>query len=342
MNLQTTDLESADDVALADRMNAGRKQILHEMSKRIVGQSDVMELVLTTLFVGGNSLIVGVPGLAKTLIIATLAKVLELKFTRIQFTPDLMPSDITGTDIIQEEPGTGRRQMVFAPGPIFSNIVLADEINRTPPKTQSALLEAMQEHRVTIQGRTYELEEPFYVFATQNPIELEGTYPLPEAQLDRFMFHIVIEHPPEEEELEVVRTTTAIIDPHFERPVSGADLIAFQRLVRRVPVAEPVMRYALSLVRTSRPKAKDAPESVKKWVAFGASVRAAQYLVLGAKSRALTSGRYHVSFDDIRAMAHPVLRHRVLTNFRAESEGISTDSIVDDLLSVVATPRSGM
>ena len=342
MNLHTTELESSDDVALADRMNEGRKQILTELHKRIIGQRDVMELVLTTLFVGGNSLIVGVPGLAKTLIIATLAKVLELKFTRIQFTPDLMPSDITGTDIIQEDPGTGRRQMVFAPGPIFSNIVLADEINRTPPKTQSALLEAMQEHRVTIQGRTYELDEPFYVFATQNPIELEGTYPLPEAQLDRFMFHIVIDHPPEEEELEVVRTTTAIIDPHFERPVSGADLIAFQRLVRRVPVAEPVMRYALSLVRTSRPKAKDAPESVKKWVAFGASVRAAQYLVLGAKARALTNGRYHVSFDDIRTMAHPVLRHRVLTNFRAESEGITTDSIIDDLLSVVATPRSGM
>ena len=223
-----------------------------------------------------------------------------------------------------------------------ANIVLADEINRTPPKTQSALLEAMQEHRVTIQGRTYQLEEPFYVFATQNPIELEGTYPLPEAQLDRFMFHIVIEHPPEDEEFEVVRTTTAIIDPHFERPVSGQDLIAFQRLVRRVPVAEPVMRYALNLVRTSRPRSRQAPESVKKYVAFGASVRAAQYLVLGAKARALTSGRYHVSFDDIRSLAHPVLRHRVLTNFRAESEGVSSDSIIDELLSAVPTPRSGM
>jgi MoxR-like ATPase len=253
-----------------------------------------------------------------------------------------MPSDITGTDIIQEDPGTGRRSMVFAPGPIFSNIVLADEINRTPPKTQSALLEAMQEHRVTIQGRTYELDEPFYVFATQNPIELEGTYPLPEAQLDRFMFHIVIEHPPEDEEFDVVKATTAIIDPHFNRTVTGPDLVAFQRLVRRVPVADPVMRYALSLVRTSRPKAKNAPDSVKKWVAFGASVRAAQYLVLGAKARALTSGRYHVSFDDIRAMAHPVMRHRVLTNFRAESEGVTTDSIIDELLSAVATPKSGM
>ena len=342
MAQETVNLESADDVALADRMNAGRKAIIRELGKRIIGQSEVIELVLQTLFVGGNSLIVGVPGLAKTLLIATLAQVLDLKFTRIQFTPDLMPSDITGTDIINEDPTTGRRQMVFAPGPIFSNIVLADEINRTPPKTQAALLEAMQEHRVTIQGRTYELDEPFYVFATQNPIELEGTYPLPEAQLDRFMFHIVIEHPPEDEELSVVRTTTAIIDPHYERTVSGADLVAFQRLVRRVPVAEAVLRYALSLVRTSRPKAKNAPESVKKWVAYGASVRAAQYLVLGAKARAITSGRYHVTFDDIRAMAHPVLRHRVLVNFRAESEGISTDSIVDELLERVAVPASGM
>jgi len=339
---RTADFESADDVALADKMNNGRKQIIAELQKRIIGQAEVIELVLLTLFVGGNSLIVGVPGLAKTLLIATLARVLELKFNRIQFTPDLMPSDITGTDIINEDTATGRRQMVFAPGPIFANIVLADEINRTPPKTQSALLEAMQEHRVTIQGRTYDLQEPFYVFATQNPIELEGTYPLPEAQLDRFMFHIVIEHPPEDEEYEVVRATTAIIDPHFQRPVNGDDLIAFQRLVRRVPVAEPVMRYALNLVRTSRPKAKQAPEIVKKYVAFGASVRAAQFLVLGAKARALTSGRYHVSFDDIRAMAHPVMRHRVLTNFRAESEGITTDSIVDELLTAVPVPRSGM
>ena len=335
-------LESPDDIALADKMNNGRKAILDELGKRIIGQKEVIELVLQTLFVGGNSLIVGVPGLAKTLLIATLAQVVDLKFNRIQFTPDLMPSDITGTDIINEDPATGRRSMVFAPGPIFSNIVLADEINRTPPKTQAALLEAMQEHRVTVQGRTYQLEEPFYVFATQNPIELEGTYPLPEAQLDRFMFHIVIEHPPEEEELSVVRATTAIIDPHYNRTVSAADMVAFQRLVRRVPVADAVLRYALSLVRTSRPKANNAPESVKKFVAFGASVRAAQYLVLGAKARALTSGRYHVTFEDIRAMAHPVLRHRVLVNFRAESEGISTDSIVDELLERVAVPTSGM
>jgi MoxR-like ATPase len=342
VDLNTPNLESIDDIALADKMKAGRAQIVAELRKKIIGQQEVLDLVLLTLFVGGNSLIVGVPGLAKTLLIATLAKVLDLRFNRIQFTPDLMPSDITGTDIINEDTATGRRQMIFAPGPIFANIVLADEINRTPPKTQSALLEAMQEHRVTIQGRTYELAEPFFVFATQNPIELEGTYPLPEAQLDRFMFHVIIEHPPEDEEFEVVRTTTALQDPVFERPVNGDDLIAFQRLVRRVPVAEPVMRYALNLVRTSRPKSKQAPDSVKKWVAFGASVRAAQYLVLGAKARALTSGRYHVSFDDIRALAHPVLRHRVLTNFRAESEGVSTDTIIDELLSMVPTPKSGM
>jgi MoxR-like ATPase len=339
---EVVDIQSPDDVALADKMKAGRDQILTELHKTIVGQEDTINQVLLSLFVGGNSLVVGVPGLAKTLLIYTLARVVDLKFNRIQFTPDLMPSDITGTDIIQEDTTTGRRQMVFAPGPIFANIVLADEINRTPPKTQSALLEAMQEHRVTIQGRTYKLEEPFYVFATQNPIELEGTYPLPEAQLDRFMFHIVIDHPPENEEFDVVRTTTGLIDPHYERPVSGHDLIAFQALVRRVPVAEPVMRYALSLVRASRPKSPTAPESIKKWIAFGASVRAAQYLVLGAKARALTQGKYHVSYDDIRALAHPVMRHRVLTNFHAQSEGVTSDTLIDRLLEAVPTPRSGM
>jgi MoxR-like ATPase len=336
------DLESPDDLALAERMKVGRERIISELKKLIVGQQDVIQEVLLTLFVGGNSLIVGVPGLAKTLLIHTMARVLELKFSRIQFTPDLMPSDITGTDLIQEDTSTGRRQMVFSPGPIFANIVLADEINRTPPKTQSALLEAMQEHRVTIQGRTYTLQEPFFVFATQNPIELEGTYPLPEAQLDRFMFFIIIDHPPYDEELDVVRTTTAILEPVFERPVTGEDLVAFQRLVRKVPVAEPVMRYALDLVRASRPKSPTAPDFVRKWVAFGGSVRAAQYLVLGGKARALTAGRYHVSFDDIRALAHPVLRHRVLTNFHAQSEGVTTDSLVDRLLEAVPAPRSGM
>src|SRR5678816_3467865 len=336
------DLESPDDIALADRMKAGRQAIVTELKKIIVGQDEVIAQVLNTLFVGGNSLIVGAPGLAKTLLIHTMARVRDPKFSRIQFTPDLMPSDITGTDLVQEDPATGRRQMMFAPGPIFANIVLADEINRTPPKTQSALLEAMQEHRVTIQGRTYILDEPFFVFATQNPIELEGTYPLPEAQLDRFMFHIVIEHPPYNEEYDVVRSTTALSDPTLERPITGQDLIAFQKLVRKVPVAEPVMRHALDLVRMTRPKGKNPPDVVKKWVAFGASVRAAQYLVLGGKARALTSGRYHVSYEDIRALAHPVLRHRVLTNFHAQSEGVTSDALVDKLLEAVPMPRSGM
>jgi MoxR-like ATPase len=340
--VEHNDLHTPDDLALADRMKEGRDRIITELRKLIIGQDAVVEQVLLSLFVGGNSLIVGVPGLAKTLLIHTMARVLELKFNRVQFTPDLMPSDITGTDIIQEDPATGRRQMVFAPGPIFANIVLADEINRTPPKTQSALLEAMQEHRVTIQGRTYTLDEPFYVFATQNPIELEGTYPLPEAQLDRFMFQIVIEHPSEDEELEIIRTTTAILEPRFERTVTGADLIAFQRLVRRVPVADPVLRYALAIVRASRPGSPTCPDSVKKWVAFGGSVRAAQYLVLAGKARALTQGRYHVGIEDIRSMAHPVLRHRVLTNFLAQSEGITSDQLVDRLLSAVPAPRSGM
>jgi MoxR-like ATPase len=282
------DLNSPDDIALADRMNAGRQQILTELRKIIIGQEEVIDQVLMTLFVGGNSLIVG------------------------------------------------------APGPIFANIVLADEINRTPPKTQSALLEAMQEHRVTVQGKTYQLAEPFYVFATQNPIELEGTYPLPEAQLDRFMFHIVIEHPPYDEELDVIKSTTSTQNPQINRPISGDDLVAFQRLVRRVPVAEPVMRHALDIVRASRPKDGTSKEDIKKWVAFGASVRAAQYLILGGKARALTSGRYHVSFEDVRALTHPVLRHRIITNFHAQSEGVTTDQVVDRLLQQVPLPRSGM
>src|SRR5262249_38523037 len=331
-----------DDVELADRMKQGRDRIVHEIRKLIVGQDDVVEQVLISLFVGGNSIITGVPGLAKTLLIHTLAQVLDLKFSRVQFTPDLMPSDITGTDIIQEDPATGRRHLVFVPGPIFTNIVLADEINRTPPKTQSALLEAMQEHRVTVQGKTYVLEEPFFVFATQNPIELEGTYPLPEAQLDRFMFDIVMDYLPADQEMAVVTSTAAIQDPHFERAVSGADIVAFQRLVRRVPVADEVVRYAVDLARTSRPSGERAPEFVKKWVEYGASVRAAQYLVLGGKARALMHGRYHVSFDDTRALAPPVFRHRILTNSHAESEKVGKTRIVDELLAAVPRPRSGM
>jgi len=335
-------LNAPDDVALADRMKKARDLIVDELGKVIIGQREVIDQALLTLFVGGNSLIVGVPGLAKTLLIRTMADVLDLKFARIQFTPDLMPSDITGTDIIQDDPETGRRHMVFSSGPVFTNILLADEINRTPPKTQAALLEAMQEHRVTVQGRAYVLDEPFYVFATQNPIELEGTYPLPEAQLDRFMFHIVIDHPPEHEELDVLRSTTSVQQAALQPVVTGADLVAFQTLVRKVPVSEPAMKYALELVRRSRKGKDGAPDFIEKWVSYGASVRAAQYLILGGKARAIMSGRYHVSFDDIRALAHPVLRHRVLTNFHAESEGVTADQIVDQLLDLVPVPRSGM
>ena len=342
MTTQPVALEATDDIDLADRLKAGRARILDEIHKLIVGQDDVIEQVLLSLFVGGNSLIVGVPGLAKTLLIHTIAQVLDLKFSRIQFTPDLMPSDITGTDLVQEDPDTGQRRMTFLPGPVFANIILADEINRTPPKTQSALLEAMQEHRVTVQGRTYELEEPFFVFATQNPIELEGTYPLPEAQLDRFMFNIIMDHLPHDEEMEVVRNTTAIQTHTFEHAVTGADIVAFQQLVRKVPVSDPVLKYAVDLARTSRPSENGAPEFINKWVSYGASVRAAQYLILGAKARALMSGQYHVHFDDIRALAHPVLRHRILTNFHAESEQITTEYLIDQLLEAVPIPKSGM
>ena len=339
----TVQLDDANDVALADKLKNGREQMIRELRKLIVGQDEVIEQLLLSLFVGGNSLLIVVPGLANTLLIHSIAQVVDLKFSRIQFTPDLMPSDITGTDIIQEDPETGRRSMVFSPGPVFSNILLADEINRTPPKTQAALLEAMQEHRVTVQGRTYSLDEPFYVFATQNPIELEGTYPLPEAQLDRFMFEIAIEHLPEEEELEVIRSTTGNLKPEFSHAVTGPDLIAFKELVRRVPVSESVLRYAVGLVRMTRPsKNGDSPDFVKKWVAYGASPRAAQYLVLGAKARALTKGRYHVTFEDIRALAQPVLRHRVLTNFHAESEGKSAAELVDMLIEHAPQPSSGM
>ena len=333
-------LAASDDLELAERLRDGRAQILTELHKLIVGQEDVIEQSLTALFAGGNCLIVGVPGLAKTLLIHTLAQVLDLKFSRIQFTPDLMPSDITGTDIIQEDAETGRRRMAFVPGPIFANIVLADEINRTPPKTQSALLEAMQEHRVTVQGRTYHLDEPFFVFATQNPIELEGTYPLPEAQLDRFMFQVVIEYLNEADELKVVQSTTAIQNHIFKRAVSGRDIVAFQQLVRRVPVAESVARFAVHLVRASRPTSPTAPDFIKQWVTYGASTRAAQYLVLGGKARALMQGRYHVSFDDIKALAKPVLRHRILTNFHAQSERVTTDQIITRLVDAVPLPKA--
>jgi MoxR-like ATPase len=334
-------LESPDDIALADRLSAARTRILSELRKRIIGQDEVIEQALIAIVAGGNCLLVGVPGLAKTLLIQTLAQSMDLKFSRIQFTPDLMPSDITGTDIIQED-AHGRREMVFTKGPIFANIVLADEINRTPPKTQAALLEAMQEHRVTVQGTTYDLPQPFFVYATQNPIELEGTYPLPEAQLDRFMFQVIIDYLTEEEEVSVVKSTTSLQRETMQPAVTAEEILSFQRLVRTVPVADAVTRYAVAIARASRPSNAGAPDFVTKWVAYGASVRAAQFLILGGKARALLRGRYHVSLEDIRALAHPVLRHRILPNFHAQSERITSVELVDKLLAAVPAPRSGM
>jgi MoxR-like ATPase len=340
--LTTADLENAADVALADRMRDGRRQILSELRKLIVGQEDAIEQALVALFAGGNCLLVGVPGLAKTLLIHTIAQVVDLKFSRIQFTPDLMPSDITGTDIIQEDQATGHRRLTFVPGPVFANVLLADEINRTPPKTQAALLEAMQEKRVTVQGKTFDLPAPFFVFATQNPIELEGTYPLPEAQLDRFMFQIVIDYLTEDQEVEVVRSTTAVQRHEFRHAVTGPDILAYQELVRRVPVSDAVTRYAVNIARTSRPSQPDAPDFIRKWVSYGASVRAAQWLVLGGKARALLEGRYHVGFEDVRALARPVLRHRLITNFHAQAERVTTDHLIAKLIEAVPVPRSGM
>jgi MoxR-like ATPase len=338
----TTPSAPADDLATAERLQHGYRQILTEIRKVIVGQDDVIEQVFLTLVAGGNSLLLGVPGLAKTLLIHTVAQALDLRFARIQFTPDLMPSDVTGTDIVQDDPATGQRRLAFLPGPIFANIVLADEINRTPPKTQSALLEAMQERRVTVQGRTYDLAPPFFVFATQNPIELEGTYPLPEAQLDRFLFEVVLEHLPAAEEVEVVKRTTTVQAPVFSHALTGPDLVAFQQLVRRVPAADPVVRYAVDLVRRSRPGEEGTPDFIRKWVLYGASVRAAQGLILAGKARALIQGRYHVSYEDVRALAHPVLRHRILLNFHAQSERVTTGQVIDRLLEQVAPPRSDL
>lgn len=342
LNDEMRALDSADDLALVDRMRRGRADILTELRKVIVGQDDVVDLVLLTLFVGGNSLLVGVPGLAKTLLIHTTARVMDLDFARIQFTPDLMPSDITGTDIISEDPETGRRALVFSPGPVFNHIILADEVNRTPPKTQSALLEAMQEHRVTVQGRTYTLEEPFYVFATQNPIELEGTYPLPEAQLDRFMFEIQLQHLPEEEEVKVVQRTTQVNRPTLNRAVNREDLIAFQELVRKVPVADSVLRYAVAIARATRPEGENAADYVKEFVSYGSSVRGIQNLILASKARALTQGRLHVTFEDIQSLCAPIFRHRVLTNFHADSEGVTAESLVERIVQSVPVPRSGL
>jgi MoxR-like ATPase len=330
-----------DDAALAERLHASGSRIATELRKVIVGQDAVVEQALIALFAGGNCLVVGVPGLAKTLLIHSLSRALDLTFSRIQFTPDLMPSDVTGTDMIQDDPVTGHRRLSFLAGPIFANVVLADEINRTPPKTQAALLEAMQEKRVTVQGKTYQLEPPFFVFATQNPIELEGTYPLPEAQLDRFMFEVVMDYSPEEDEMAIVRATTTAPPEAIVPVVSREEIIAFQQVVRRVPVADAVVRYAVKLVRATRP-GEGSPDFVRQWLAYGASVRAAQALVLGGKARSLLQGRAHVTFDDIRALARPVMRHRLLRNFQAQSERITTDMLVDRVLEAVPVPRSGL
>ena len=337
----TSELDRLDDGALADRLQGAGQRIASELRKVIVGQEVVVEQALIALFAGGNCLLVGVPGLAKTLLISTLARALDLKFSRIQFTPDLMPSDVTGTDVIQDDPATGQRRLSFMPGPVFANVLLADEINRTPPKTQAALLEAMQERRVTVQGRTYELDKPFFVFATQNPIELEGTYPLPEAQLDRFMLEVLLDYLPEEDEVAVVKSTTSLQPDAVQSVVSKEEILAYQRVVRRLPIADAVTRYAVKLVRTSRP-GDGAPDYVQQFVSYGASVRAAQALVLGAKARALLQGRASASFEDVRALARPVMRHRVLTNFTAQSEKVTTDYLIGRLLESVPIPRSSL
>ncbi|HYJ32640.1 MAG TPA: MoxR family ATPase [Candidatus Binatia bacterium] len=323
------------DVRLLEELSAARGEILTELRKVIVGQDVVVEQLLTVLFANGHCLIVGVPGLAKTLLVSTLATILDLQFSRIQFTPDLMPSDITGTEILEEEAGTGHRSFKFIHGPIFANVVLADEINRTPPKTQAALLQAMQEYRVTAGGTTYPLSLPFFVLATQNPIEFEGTYPLPEAQLDRFMFHISVGYPSDAEEELIVTNTTSAYEAHPKKVLSVERIIDLQRLVRRIPVSEHVVRYAVRLARASRPGENAAP-FIKDWVSWGAGPRAAQYLVLGAKARAALAGRPTPSADDVKAVAPAVLRHRIIPNFTAEADGISTLDIIAKLLE--ATP----
>jgi MoxR-like ATPase len=334
--------QGPDDLDVVVRLKEGREKIIHELKKVIVGQDEIIEEVLIALFAGGHSLITGVPGLAKTLLIKTIADILQLKFKRIQFTPDLMPADVVGTEVVHRDKTTGRRTLKFVKGPIFANILLADEINRTPPKTQSALLEAMEEQQVTTAGVSYELDRPFFVLATQNPIELEGTYPLPEAQLDRFMFKILIDYLPEEQEIDVVNNTTQIIDNAVENVLTGQDIIDFQRIVRQVPAAEAVTRYAVGVVRASRPGHVTAPDFIKQWVSWGAGLRASQNLILGAKVRALLHGRYNVSYGDIRALAHPVLRHRILLNFHAEAGRVTTTQVIDRLLEVVPEPSSGL
>ena len=334
-----TELSSTDLQQRVERFHGVREGILAQVRKVIVGQDEVLDQILIALFVGGHCLITGLPGTAKTLMVRTIAKTLGLQFRRIQFTPDLMPADITGTDIIEEDATTGRRRWTFVPGPIFGNVLLADEINRTPPKTQSALLEAMQEFSCTVRGNVYELPRPFFVLATQNPIELEGTYPLPEAQLDRFLFNTVLDYLSAEDEARVVDLTTATHNPEVAAVTDAAELLGFQNLVRRVPIGESVARYAVELVRATRFKNDGAPQIVKKYVNYGASVRAAQFIVLAGKAPALAQHRYHVSYEDITSLAIPVLRHRILLNFHAESDRVDADEILRQLIAQVPPPR---
>ncbi len=324
--------QTSGDSESVSRLHQARLALKSELAKVVVGQTAVIDEILTALLCNGHVLLVGVPGLAKTLMINTLARCLDLSFNRIQFTPDLMPSDITGTDIIEEEPGTRKRFFKFVKGPLFANIVLADEINRTPPKTQAALLQAMQERQVTAGGQTYPLEPPFFVLATQNPIEQEGTYPLPEAQLDRFIFNTYISYPSASEEMEIVRSTTSVYQPQVSKVLSGKDILDLQQLVRRVPVADSVIEYAVSLARRSRPHEKEAPDYVREYVAWGAGPRASQYLILGAKARAVLEGRLAPSLEDVAALAKPVLRHRIITNFQAEAAGVDSVGVIEKLL----------
>jgi len=336
----TTSLDTAELRGRLKRFNEAQAAITREVGRVIVGQEEVIEQVLISLFVGGHCLITGLPGTAKTSLVRAMAQTLGLDFKRIQFTPDLMPSDITGTDIIEEDPTTGHRTWTFVRGPIFSNVLLADEINRTPPKTQSALLEAMQELSCTVRGHQYRIEAPFFVLATQNPIELEGTYPLPEAQLDRFLFNTVLDYLSADDEFKVVDLTTTTHVPSVDVVTNGEEILSFQQLVRMTPVAESVARYAVDLVRATRPNGNGgAPDFVKKYVNFGGSVRAAQFLVLAGKARALMHGRYHVAYEDVRALVVPILRHRILLNFHAESDRLNSDEILRRLLDVKPAPR---
>ncbi|HEY8665838.1 MAG TPA: MoxR family ATPase [Tepidisphaeraceae bacterium] len=331
---ETTNL-AAEELAAVEKLQKGYHDIKTELAKIIVGQDMVIEELLIALFCRGHALLVGVPGLAKTLLISTLSRTLGLTFNRIQFTPDLMPSDITGTEVIEEDKTTGGRQLRFVRGPVFANVILADEINRTPPKTQAALLEAMQEHQVTAGGKQHRLPQPFFVLATQNPIEQEGTYPLPEAQLDRFMFNINVGYPTEEEEFQIVRMTTMSRKVDLQHVLSGEEIIALQEIVRKVPVADHVIRYALQFSRLTRRTEGGCPDFVNEYVGWGAGPRASQYLILAGKARALLKGRYHVSTEDIRQVVTPILRHRIVTNFNAEAEGIKSDTIVKKLIDFI-------